>query len=115
MALTRTREPQELLPIATSAFYILMVLADGDKHGYAITREVADVTRGQIPLGSGTLYRQLRQLLTDGWIVETVRDDDEERRRYYRLTPWGRRIAKAEARRLEEVLAFARSRRLLPA
>lgn len=109
------RHTGDVLPLATSAFYILMVLADGEKHGYAITREVAEVTKGQIPLGSGTLYRQLRQLLTDGWIAESERDDEEGRRRYYRLTPWGRRIAKAEAARLEEVLAFARSRRLLPA
>lgn len=108
-------DPQVHLPLATSAFYILMALADGEKHGYEITREVATVTKGQIPLGSGTLYRQLRQLLVDGWIAETEREDADGRRRYYRLTPWGRRIAKAEAERLEEVLAFARSRRLLPA
>jgi DNA-binding PadR family transcriptional regulator len=92
-----------------------MALADGEKHGYDITREVASVTKGQIPLGSGTLYRQLRQLLVDGWIAETECEDADGRRRYYRLTPWGRRIAKAEAARLEEVLTFARSRRLLPA
>jgi DNA-binding PadR family transcriptional regulator len=93
----------------------LLALADGERHGYSITKEVTESTRGKIRLGSGTLYRQLRQMCTDGWISEIERDDDDAMgRRYYKLTPWGRRIAAAEAVRLQELVDLARSRRLLP-
>jgi DNA-binding PadR family transcriptional regulator len=113
--LNRRRDASELLPLTQSAFHILLALADGERHGYSITKEVATSTRGQIRLGSGTLYRQLKQLCTDGWIVEIERDDEDAMgRRYYRLTPWGRRIAQAEAARLAELVDLARSRRLLP-
>jgi DNA-binding PadR family transcriptional regulator len=101
--------------ISTSAFHILLALADGERHGYAITREVADETSGEVKLGPGTLYRMLKQLLDDEWIVEIERGDaDDPRRRYYRLTPRGRRVAQAEAQRLANVVQLARSRRLLP-
>lgn len=104
-----------LLPLPQSAFHILLALADGESHGYSITKEVAEATRGRIRLGSGTLYRMLRQMCTDGWIAEIERDDDDAMgRRYYKLTPWGRRVAQAEAARLQEVVDLARSRRLLP-
>ena len=113
--LNRRQDPSELLPLPQSAFHILLALADGERHGYSITKEVAATTRGKIRLGSGTLYRQLKQMSTDGWIVEIERDDDDAMgRRYYRLTPWGRRIAQAEASRLQELVDMARSRRLLP-
>jgi DNA-binding PadR family transcriptional regulator len=98
-----------------SAFHILLALADGERHGYSITKEVTESTSGKIRLGSGTLYRQLRQMCTDGWISEIERDDEDAMgRRYYKLTQWGRRIAQAEAARLEELVKLARSRRLLP-
>jgi len=114
--LHRNRDPAAVLPLAASAFQILLVLADGDRHGYRITKEVEATTGGMIRLGSGTLYRQLRQMCTDGWIAEIdVDDDDALGRRHYRITPWGRRIAQAEALRLEAIVALARSRRLLPA
>ena len=113
--LNRRQDPSALLPLPQSAFHILLALADGERHGYSITKEVAASTHGQIRLGSGTLYRQLKQMSTDGWIVETERDDDDAMgRRYYRLTPWGRRVAQAEASRLQELVDMARSRRLLP-
>jgi DNA-binding PadR family transcriptional regulator len=113
--LNRRRNPSDLLPLPQSAFHILLALADGERHGYGITKEVAASTRGQIRLGSGTLYRQLKQMCTDGWISEIERDDDDAMgRRYYQLTPWGRRIAQAEAARLQELVDMARSRRLLP-
>lgn len=113
--LHRRQDPSPLLPLAASAFQILLVLADGERHGYAITKEVADTTGGAIRLGSGTLYRQLRQMCTDGWIREIERDDEDAMgRRYYRITPWGRRIAQAEAQRLESLVDLARVRRLLP-
>jgi DNA-binding PadR family transcriptional regulator len=102
--------------ISSSAFHILLALADGERHGYAITREVADETEGAVKLGPGTLYRMLKQLLDDEWIVEVDRTDaDDPRRRYYKLTARGRRIAQAEALRLANVVRLARVRRLLPA
>lgn len=113
--LNRRQDPSVLLPLPQSAFHILLALADGERHGYSIAKEVTESTGGKIRLGSGTLYRQLRQMCTDGWISEIERDDEDAMgRRYYKLTPWGRRIAQAEAARLEELVALARSRRLLP-
>ena len=114
--LNRRSDPSALLPLPQSAFHILLALADSERHGYSITKEVAESTNGAIRLGSGTLYRQLRQMCTDGWIAEIERDDDDAMgRRYYKLTPWGRRIAQAEAARLQDLVTLARSRRLLPA
>ena len=110
------KDPAHLLPLTQSAFHILLALADGQRHGYSITKEVIDSTGGKIRLGSGTLYRQLRQMTIDGWITEIERDDgDAMGRRYYRLTPWGRRLAQAEAERLHALVKLARSRSLLPA
>lgn len=107
---------QEALPLGAATFHILLVLAGGDRHGYAIGKEVEDETDGAVRLGPGTLYRILKQLTHDAWIVEIESKDDEaERRRTYRLTPRGRAIAQAEARRLEALVTVARSRRLLPA
>ena len=113
--LNRRKDPSPLLPLGASAFHILLALADSERHGYNIGKEVEATTSGQISLGPGTLYRQLKQMAVDGWIVETERsDDDAMRRRYYRLTPWGRKIAQAEAERLQHLVQVARSRRLLP-
>lgn len=99
-----------------SAFHILLALADGERHGYSITKEVEEETEGAVRLGPGTLYRMLKQLLDDEWIVEVERaDESDPRRRYYRLTPRGRRIAQAEAARLANLVRLARTRRLLPA
>ena len=111
----RRHDPSPLLPLTQSAFHILLALADGQRHGYSITKEVTESTGGTIRLGSGTLYRQLHQMVLDGWITEIERDDgDSMGRRYYKLTPWGRRIGQAEAERLEALVRLARSRRLLP-
>ncbi len=104
-----------MLPLGNACFYILVALADSERHGYAIIKEVEETTRGTIKLGPGTLYRVIKQLVADGWIVETERDDDDTRRRTYGLTPWGRTIAKAEAARLSDLLRLAERRRLLPA
>jgi DNA-binding PadR family transcriptional regulator len=110
------RDPAALLPLPLSAFHILLALADGERHGYSITKEVVESTDGRIRMGSGTLYRQLRQMCADGWIAEIDRDDgDAMGRRYYKLTPWGRRVAQAEALRLRRLVERARVLRLLPA
>ncbi len=104
-----------LLPLSASAFHILVALAEGERHGFSISREVEAATDGIVRLAPGTLYRLLKQMALDGWIEETERDEDDLRTRYYRLAPFGRRIAQAEALRLQSLLDLARSRRLLPA
>jgi DNA-binding PadR family transcriptional regulator len=109
-------EARKMLPLGPSAFYILLALAEGESHGYGISRELELATGGAVRLGPGTLYRVIKQMVTDGWIEYVERDDPEEaRRRYYRLTPWGRSIAVAEAERLSDIVDLARSRNLLGA
>ncbi len=100
-------------------FHVLLALADGEKHGYAILKEVASQTEGEVQLSTGTLYGIIKRLLNDGLIVElstrpAVADDDS-RRRYYQLTAEGRAVAVGEAQRLEKLLARARSKRLIKA
>lgn len=98
-------------------FHILLALAGEELHGYAILQQVTRLTDGELALEPGTLYRALHRMLADGWIAEASRrpapDVDDERRKYYRLTPLGRRIASAEADRLWRLVAVARSCRLL--
>ena len=98
-------------------FHVLLALAGEERHGYAILQEVTQLTDGEIELEPGTLYRALHRMLKDGWLAESSRrpaaDLDDERRKYYRLTPLGRRIASAEADRLWRLVAIARSHRLL--
>lgn len=102
------------MPISVHSFYILAALAGGERHGYAIIKDVEEVTGGEETLLPGTLYRLIKQLVTDGWIVEVAGpSDDDPRRRYYRLTPRGRKVAEAEARRLADIVQLARRRRLL--
>lgn len=105
-------------PLTPAAFHILLALAGGERHGYAIMQEVATLTEEKIRLGPGTLYRSIKALLAEGLIEETSeRPDpalDDERRRYYRLTEQGNRVAAAEAERLATLVRVARSRQLLP-
>jgi DNA-binding PadR family transcriptional regulator len=98
-------------------FYVLTALAEGELHGYAIIKEVAELTEGEVEMLPGTLYRIIKQLLQDGWISEVpaTSDDDPRRSAYYKLTARGRRAAEAEARRLEGLVRLARMRRFLPA
>jgi DNA-binding PadR family transcriptional regulator len=100
------------LPLGTSAFQILLSLAEGERHGYSVAKAIEAATNGATRLRPGSLYRLLKQMVTDGWIVETESDD---RRRYYRLTPWGRKIAQAEAQRLHDLVRRAQAAQLLPA
>ncbi len=112
------REPADMLPLAPAVFHILLALSNGERHGYGIMREIAAATEGQMRIGPGTLYRSIKQMLTTGLIEESdERPDptlDDERRRYYRLTGYGRQVAQAEARRLARLVRAAEARRLLP-
>jgi DNA-binding PadR family transcriptional regulator len=105
--------PESLLPLPAATFHILMALAAGDRHGYAILQDVAERTGGELRLGPGTLYRSLQRMLEQGLIVESGDrpdpEDDDERRRYYRLTPFGDAVARAETRRLAELVRLARA------
>jgi DNA-binding PadR family transcriptional regulator len=105
-------DPESLLPLPQAAFHILVALAQGDRHGYAIMQDVASGTDGNLKLNPGTLYTTIRRLLEQGLVIELDErpdpEEDDERRRYYRLTDMGRKVAKAEAARLQQTLAFAR-------
>jgi DNA-binding PadR family transcriptional regulator len=110
--------PESLLPLSSSIFHILLALVEGERHGYGIMQEATRLSDGRVNLGPGTLYRSLRRLLSDGLIEESderpVPELDDERRHYYRLTPFGLRVAKAEARRLAALVQTAPLKRLLP-
>lgn len=101
-----------LLPLPPVTFHILLALADEDRHGYAIIRDVETRTDGELKLSAGTLYRSIQRMLEQGLIVETSErpapEDDDERRRYYRITKFGNEVARAEARRLTQLVKFAR-------
>ena len=111
------RDPSHLLPLPSAAFHILVSLADADRHGYSVMQEVAERTGGEVKLQAGTLYATLKKLLADGLIRELDArpgaDQDDSRRRYYRLTPFGRDAVQAEARRLAELVRQARASGLL--
>ncbi|HEV3058734.1 MAG TPA: PadR family transcriptional regulator [Vicinamibacterales bacterium] len=104
------RDPQSLLPLTPAMFYVLVALADGETHGYAILKEVEHLTGGEVRLSTGTLYGIIKRLLGEGLVRE--QRVDEPRRRSYELTPFGRDVAKAEAARLEQTLAIARRKPL---
>ena len=103
-------------PLTPAVFHILLALADGDKHGYAIMKDVENQTAGRLKLGPGTLYGTIKRLLAADLIIEIdERADpelDDERRRYYRLTPHGRKLAWEENQRLAQAVKAARSKRL---
>lgn len=106
-------DPESLLPLPSATFYILMALAAGDRHGYAIIQDVARRTNGRLHLGAGTLYRSLQRMVEQGLIVEVPEPAgvarDDERRRYYRITRFGDAVARAEALRLTELVKLARA------
>ena len=115
---SRIRSVDAFLPLTPPMLHALLALADGDKHGYAILKEIARRTDGAVRLSAGTLYALVRRATADGLIVESdERPDislDDERRRYYRLTPLGRVVARAEARRLADLVSIARAKAMLP-
>ena len=106
-------DPEALLPLPTAVFHILIALADRDRHGYSIMQDVAARTDGKVQLSAGTLYSGIRRMLEQGLIEELAESPDpentDERRRYYRLSKFGRRAAAAEVDRLQAMLTQARS------
>ena len=116
-------ETDALLPLPPATFHILLALADGERHGYAILQDVAERTDGEVRLGAGTLYGAINRLLQDGLIEESEERPDPEmddsRRRYYRLTDFGGRVLAAETKRMADLVRTARStnavRRIKPA
>ena len=117
MADTRP-EPESLLPLQPATFHILLALAEEDRHGYGIIQDVASRTGGELRLSAGTLYRSIQRMLEQQLIVETrerpAPELDDERRRYYRITPFGIAVARAEARRLTQLVRMARARGWAP-
>jgi len=113
------RDPEDLLPLTPAMFHILLALADRERHGYDIMREVDERTEGKMRLGPGTLYGSIKRMLASGLIEELDERPDPElddvRRRYYRLTDFGYRLAVAEAERLARLVKTARSKKLLSA
>jgi DNA-binding PadR family transcriptional regulator len=109
--------PRSFLPLTPLAFQVLLALADSERHGYGIIREVDERTDGLIRLRTGTLYTLLQRLLDEDLIeTSSVRpdpEDDDERRKYYKLTPLGRDVVAAEARRLESLIGEARRKHII--
>ena len=112
-----TQSPEEWLPLTPAVFHILLALADGEMHGYAIMHEVEQATNGKVRMGPGTLYGAIKKLLADELITETEgrgeNEREDERRRYYRLTGFGTRVLNLELSRLREILQTASGKKLV--
>jgi DNA-binding PadR family transcriptional regulator len=113
-------DPAELLPLTPVVLHMLLALAGErqGKHGYALAKEVEDVSEGQIRMGPGTLYGSIQRMIDASLIEESSRrpaSDDDDRRRYYKVTPFGRRVLDLELARLNAVLTIARNKNLIPA
>ncbi len=110
--------PDALVPLPPATFHILVAVADEDRHGYAIIQDIEARTGGELRLSAGTLYRSIQRMLEQGLIIEPrerpAPAEDDERRRYYRITPFGEAVARAEARRLSQLVKMARARGLTP-
>jgi len=116
--MTNDREQvEQLLPLPAATFHILLALMDEERHGYAIIQDVEARTQGELRMSAGTLYRSIARMVEQGLIAEVTRRRpaaDDPRRRYYRLTPFGVTVARAEMRRLSELVRLARARGLKP-
>jgi DNA-binding PadR family transcriptional regulator len=114
-----TSDIDALLPLPPATFHILVALAREDRHGYAIILDVEERTHGDLRLSAGTLYRSIQRMLEQGLIRETrdrpAPELDDERRRYYRITPFGTAVAGAEAQRMSDLVRMARAQGLVPA
>ena len=110
------KTPESLLPLTPAVLHILLVLADGERHGYAIAQEVETISDGQVCMGPGTLYGSILRM-TESKLLEEVttrrKEDGDERRRYYRLTAFGKRVLTGELERLNAVVNLARRKLLL--
>lgn len=110
-------DPHNQLPLTAVVLHILLALADGERHGYAIAQEIEDTTGGQMRMGPGTLYGSIQRMLGASLIEETPQRrraaQDDERRRYYRMTAFGRRVLELELQRLAQVVRVARQKRLV--
>lgn len=110
--------PESFLPLPPAVFHILMAVADEDRHGYAIIQEVLARTSGEVRLSPGTLYRSIQRMLDDDLIVEThdrpAPEMDDERRRYYAITKFGKTVAEAEVARLSDLVKLARASGFAP-
>jgi DNA-binding PadR family transcriptional regulator len=111
-------DPENMLPLTPAVFFILLALAEGEKHGYAIMQDVAQLSDEKVRMGPGTLYTAIQRLLDSALIEETegsgVAADHEARRRYYRLTRAGKAVLAAEVARMETVVRMARRKKLVP-
>jgi DNA-binding PadR family transcriptional regulator len=111
MPKTKDNPVDSLLPLSLPIFHMLLALSEGERHGYALKREIQHRTGGKLNLGSGALYGSIDKMLEQGLIEESEerpdRHLDDERRRYYRITTLGRRVAEAEAARLRQLLSLA--------
>lgn len=109
---------EAFLPLQPAVFHILMALAEADRHGYAIIQYVSERTDGAVKLSPGTLYRSIQRMLEEGLLLEVderpAPDEDDERRRYYRITSLGRNVARAEAGRLMDLVKMARASGFVP-
>ncbi len=116
--MTSPADLDALLPLSPAVFHILLAVARDELHGYGIIQDVAARTGGSITLSPGTLYRSIQRMLEQGLIEESSErpapEFDDERRRYYRITKWGTRVARAEAERLSRLLHLARAQGLMP-
>jgi DNA-binding PadR family transcriptional regulator len=116
--MTNDRESvDQLLPLPAATFHILLALIDEERHGYAIIQDVEARTGGELRMSAGTLYRSIARMVEQGLIAEVVKRRavaDDQRRRYYRLTPFGTAVARAEMRRLSQLVQMARARGLKP-
>jgi DNA-binding PadR family transcriptional regulator len=121
--MTNDREQvDELLPLPPATFHILLALMDEERHGYAIIQDVEARTQGELRMSAGTLYRSIARMVEQGLIIEVAKREiakrraagDDPRRRYYRLTPFGTTVARAEMRRLSQLVRMARARGLKP-
>jgi len=110
-------DPEAMTPLTPAVFHIMLSLSDGESHGYSLMAQVDEITEGRMQLGPGTLYRSIQRMLVDGLIEEVEGAGGaipaDERRRYYRLTRFGKQVAQAEASRLARLVEAAAARGLL--
>ena len=115
--MTETPTIDEMLPLPAATLHILLALADSERHGYAVIQDVEERTEGELRMSAGTLYRSIARMVEQDLIVEVQKRrsrDDDERRRYYRITAFGTAVAKAELGRLSSLVQMGRARGLTP-